>query len=822
MTLRSSRLLAAVGVLGFILAAWLALEPSKSTALQPTDPALVPGAVVHGPATQKTIDVGSRQQVPNTASFARSPGAWPWLKVHLVGAPFSEPLLGQIESEMGQFLGGTDAQGFGLIRLDPNVASPLTFQATGYEPQQRVFEASSADREWAVELVPLLSATVEVVTPQGAPVEGVEVRIRRDSYKHPGNSWRSSPLPVGSVQLKGTTDSAGRFSCPLVGLAVAEIHSPYGGIVSARLAPGETVRVLVHFEGATLTFVDGTSGDPLADFLVETLDTLNPRAREVRRTTNSQGEIFLAAGSRELVVELKDLSSRSASCTPHPRVTQLGSGYAFRFSDLQDGDAHEIRVERCSYRLKLVDSQTGQPINGRVDVQFESGIQPKDQDPRWVAISSLSFEARLVDGEFEVDCPYISSRGVNRLRLTVSGYSPALVPHSRLTKELVPNTVVMTLGTSHVRLRVLYANGEPCLGRFVIADLATGSHSAIVKNNSEGYLPALAWGGGDLDVFNLSRKNAEQSKLAGHSSGGFGGPNDKRLMGHVRRNEVIDGLATLTLDSVPESGRLEIQAVPVGAAILFALDEDGNRRQASDQNDHISVFDGLPNGEHVVGPARWLDLLETQFLRYSETQWKLLATQVTADKTNVTQWDPRWQLQSPLEGRVHCAPESLSELALRPWYAYREGRVGPKDDVRLFLDAQGRYRIPAGEPRPEVLLVCPANSSLWPQVLQAFEPGQDCTLSFGSMTLEWEGERPKDGTVTAFFRPEDPAFDTQFIELQLNSRDRAWNMLQPLTFGSVSTDVRKVGFNLRSGETFSLPVEIRVGENTLVRVRKDG
>ena len=159
-----------------------------------------------------------------------------------------------------------------------------------------------------------------------------------------------------------------------------------------------------------------------------------------------------------------------------------------------------------------------------------------------------------------------------------------------------------------------------------------------------------------------------------------------------------------------------------------------------------------------------------------------------------------------------CDPRMISELALRPWYATRSGNILAFDDVRIYLDADGRYRIPAGEPRPEVLLVCTANSSYWIQVLQAFEPGQDIELALGRMILEWEGPPPQGESVTVLYWPQELVFDTDFLDQNPHGYYLTWNTRRPLTLSAVSVFVRDVRIDAGHDPRVAFPVTIRAGE----------
>lgn len=749
-----------------------------------------------------------------------------WYRIRLLDATLGEPLVGSVWSAQGARLCETGRDGRARVQLEQAAPPALEFRAAGYVPRKLAPLAADLEHEWLVRLEPERVTTIETVTQDGTPVAGVEVRIAAQAHleaNRPFPRFRSLPPPPDLTWLEGTTDASGRLSFPLAVRAVAQLHPPGGSLVEVQLVPGETARVTVALETATLLFVDAQSGAALPGFVVETRDALDPRHRPLRQETDAQGELRVPTGRREFVVVLKDVSRKDATCAADVRVTRLNDGYAFRFSEILAGETFEIQVERCSVGLRLVDALSGEPLVGRVEVRFERAYEDPELGPIWSASKILRSEHDLASGGFSVGCTYIGTSPLRRLRLTVAGYAPAFIQHAALVENGTTTTVPLQPDNRTVRVQVIYADGSPFLGSLSVRDDGTGSITSRLPSNSEGRLEPITWSGGDLTVFCFSHEPPGQLRaLAPNRDGHLHGGLRRHLLGHIAANDAGGGAATLTLEYSPLYGMLTVHGAPQDAPILMARDVDGILHRATRVAETQVVFERLPAGEYTVGTQAWLELLRTQGLDTESYAAQSLLTRVEVGRPGELDWDPRWRLEAPLEGRVRCDPSMLSELALRPWYATRSGNVRASDDVRIYLDAEGRYRIPAGEPQPEVLLVCTANSSYWIQVLQAFEPGQDTELALGRMTLEWDGPPPPGESVTVLYWPQEPVFDTEFLDLDPNGYYLEWNTRRPLALSAVSTFVKDVRIAVGRDPRVAFPVAIRAGEETRLSVRRGG
>ncbi|MEE8468909.1 MAG: hypothetical protein V3T22_10650 [Planctomycetota bacterium] len=621
---RSTLRLAVVACAALVLLGWLlfaAIDPGESR--ESSDAAL---DVVQSQARVDALDGAERaaaQRDPERSVLERSVLAEEfengrWYRIRLLDATLGEPLVGRVLSAKGVQLCETGRDGRARVQLEQTAPPTLEFRVAGYVPRKLAPLAADLEGEWSVRLEPELVTTIETVTRDGTPVAGVEVRIAAQAHfeaNRPFPRFRSLPPPPDLTWLEGTTDASGRLSFPLAVRAVAQLQPPGGSLVEVQLVPGETARVVVALEIATLLFVDAQSGVALPGFVVETRDALDPRQRPVRRETDAQGELRVPTGRREFVVVLKDVSRKNATCAADVRVTRLNDGYAFRFSEILAGETFEIQVERCSVGFRLVDALSGEPLVGRVEVRFERAYEDPELGPIWSASKILRSEHDLASGGFSVGCTYIGTSPLRRLRFTVAGYAPAFLPHAALVKNGTAATVSLQPDQRTVRVQVLYADGSPFLGSLSVRDDGTGSVTSRLPSDSQGRLEPIAWNGGDLTVFCFSHEPpGEVRSLAPSKAEHLHGGLQRHLLGYIAAVDAGGGAATLTLEYAPLYGMLTVHGAPQDAPILMARDVDGILHRATRVAETQVVFERLPAGEYVVGPQAWLELLYTQGL----------------------------------------------------------------------------------------------------------------------------------------------------------------------------------------------------------------
>lgn len=747
-----------------------------------------------------------------------------WIDIRLQGAVLGEGLMGQVRDAGGDLLVETAADGNARLGLEPAPSGPLRFTATGYQARVLALPGELFEGPWVVRLEPLLSTTILTVAPDGGPIANVAIRVSRQDARAAARPWASTLDPLNQAVIEGRTDALGRFSFPLAGLAVAELTLASGDSQRVQLAGGEELRIVIEPENASIVFLDAASGVPLAGFVLSVREPLAARQTRARRVTDDQGRILVPAGTRELIAELTDARWTSAECDDNARVTDLGNGYSFRFNDLVAGDLFEIRVECCGVSLRLVDAESGELLTGRVGVRYEMGFDRGEQGTRWSPVPFQQTEADLVRGELLLGCAYLSSSTPHRIRLELPGYETMFLLTSELESNAPTKVLMLQPGDRRVRVRVLFADGSPVRGSFGVLDEASGSRYQKLKSDEQGRLNELPWGGEGLEIFYTSMEPLFETDppQAAHRGFGGGGP-ALRSIGRIDREAIEAGDATLRLHVSPVRGSLSIRGLPEGAPVLLALSEEGGRQRASRVTAGVAFFEALAVGSYIVGPAAWLDGLESQNQGPTSDDAIELVLEVEAGETNESRWDPRWQMQSALEGQILCDPGMLAELTLRAWYGTRVGRTTEFGGrLRIYLDDEGRYRIPAGEPRPEVLLVCTANSSFWIQVLQAFDAGQDTRVKLGSMTLEWQGERPEEGVVTVLYWGTEVAFDAEFNERSPHGFALKWNTLGPLRLNAVPTSVRDVRIDVGRDGRRAFPVVIVDGEDTRVPLFRGG
>ena len=173
---------------------------------------------------------------------------------------------------------------------------------------------------------------------------------------------------------------------------------------------------------------------------------------------------------------------------------------------------------------------------------------------------------------------------------------------------------------------------------------------------------------------------------------------------------------------------------PVGS-VLHAIDSGGGRTVALADQDGIARFAGILPGQVLIGEAGWVDRNE-----YAE-QVGSFPDAPTAEPGKIlrVEYDQRWRLRQSIAGRVALDEATGANALLLPEYTTTPGAAVPIDhSYAVRVDEQGRYTIPAGDPRPERLGVWvrrdldPSSASPGERFLAAWvEPGADVVPGIG-------------------------------------------------------------------------------------------
>ncbi len=777
-----------------------------------------------GPSIEVVVDKsdGDQQRSPvNVAALQWQVGDA--VRLRLVDATLGTPVLGQVLGPGGEVLGESDLEGQLVLAEIGDPLPTLIFTASGYRRVSRAPEPADLAGEWVVELVPELVSSVIAEDELGNRIEGVEVRI---GPKPP----RKASLHVGpsaerpeSWPLAGMTGAEGRFEFALARMAVAELRSSQNSVALVQLSPGESARVVLQRQPAILRFVDSGSGQAIPGFLVATRDGLASRELKVQRQANARGELTVPAGRRKWIVQLLDPTRSDAHCADDPRVTVGSEGYEMSFEALLPGEVVTVHVERCGVLLQLVDAVTGMPLVAVAEVDYERFREHKDKGVSWRPRTILHQSMVLDDGGLALGCLYLpklrdeNARRRERLRLVVEGYRPTWLTGADLEENAPRREVQLVPGARLVRVQVLYADGVPFAGKLRLRDGVSRSVSITAEPDSKGCLPAIDWGGGEIQVSCSRWKDPKVEAASPFDPERDQNKEGSFVLGTVPAADIVDGQARLVLPYAPARCALEVRGVPQGAPALVAIDLEGARRRSTRIGD-VARFVDLPPGLHLIGSTEWVVRVEGQV---EWEAWDRFAVTLVGGEERSIDWDPQWWLTDEIRGRITCAPESMAELFLRPWYGGREVRVPPKDDLRIHLDQDGGYLIPVGEPRPELLLVCKVGSDSWTPVLMALEPGQDAHVALGTVVVEWGGAPASGSNSKVSYRCGHPDLGVPFTN-QRHTRDSTdWNRLSPLTLSAVPIGVTELRVSLKGYAQAAFPLVVHEGGVTRIQVQAD-
>jgi hypothetical protein len=473
------------------------------------------------------------------------------------------------------------------------------------------------------------------------------------------------------------------------------------------------------------------------------------------------------------------------------------------------GDTTQLAVHDPALRVRLIDAETGAPIEGRVLTYVRRTIVTGT----WCADSRT--DSRATDGWVHVvrfDPERIDPE-VERLFLQAEGY--AEVEILDLLAFLQPDALPLTIAcdrTSRRTIRLVDVDRNPVQLRAQIRLLETGEIWRTLSSDAHGDLGPFDWNGTDL--------------LLVHQGAGTPfapGVQDPHLA-QVSADFLRDEEHPTVVVSV-ERGQLEVRDVPLGTEQLFARNlNSGQWHRASIRSKTGYVFDGLTTGAILVGPQPWVEQLYT---RRRQDLGRLAVSIVEGERT-VVDWDPRWATPEGIDGEVVLVSPSPVAIFLIPVYGTTKaalplGRMTPSIDV----DGNGHYRIAAGRPVPELLLVASRNPAgdggaydgHAIRVHGSTLPGARSRLSLSSIEFVWEGGPPNDGAVIEFVQPRDrlsnPARDV--VLAYWDDTWAPWSGGETFVLGALDSGVTQVRFRTEA-RSWNQFVELIPGEVTRVVV----
>ena len=743
-------------------------------------------------------------EVPSSTAGERS-SEGDWMTVVMLDEALGAPIPGGTVKVGPAPVAWTGLDGKARVPVPGGGLRPLTCSAPDFESSTVMPPANAAGSRLDVWLRPAWSTTVRVVDEAGQPYRGVRVRLAHRSSLQETDFGMMQAIEPSAWTESATTDALGVVQFRLAATGIGEAFAPSGASAQFRVCPERELLVELSREPAALRVIDSKSGGPLANFALGLTVTSDPIAREVQIKTNERGEVPIPVGRAAVTVRVKDPRRNSCEFARHPALIPGAYHNTAEISAAAKGDVFRLSVDVCSVPFRLVSVASGLPVEGLVQIEREKAYSI-GEGTVWRSQRVLRRSALLEDGRVDIDCVYLSNRKTFRTSFTVSGYRTAHVIDADCVKNGPVMTLELTGGTNPVDVSVLYADGAPYVGQVILGNKVTGATEKELLLDPVGMATLQHWDGGAISVDEFSG-----------SGGGF-----KRVeLGVIEADEVAEGRAALVLEDAPARGSLVVLRGESGQApMLFAMD-GANRMYQSRQTTRGALFEALPEGAYVVGPRSWLSALAEQNVSPGQGQHLDLSTQIVSGQETVVAWDGRWALEAPLVGRVMAENGLLSSLYLLPWYGNRRGSISPFEHRRLTLDPDGRYVLRAGQPRPEVLLVCRADAENWVSVIQAFEPGDDIRLSCGALRLEWEGTPPAQERATVIHSLEPPSFESAFEDTSRSALVRRWVTTSPIVLTHVSLACKEIKVRVDGYENKSISVKPVEGQIKTVRISLD-
>jgi hypothetical protein len=656
-------ILAAIGFVVFRLVA--ASDPNPG-AVQPSV-----GASGSTPDSQ-SIPVESPAEVPRDARGPARPGApgeqpqGELLVGRVVDAETAAPVVARLT--IGSRVSSTTAAGrFSLATSDRG--SPIVVEADGYGA--RSVDASELKSPLVVELHPEGHLRVRVVDPSGAPVpkaavEFVEAVMAKGDPRQPIREGLSDEH--GLVEFASAVPRVARLKPPALGDGILVRPGETGVLVSG--APCVAVELVDEHSAAPVSGVRArvrpTEGEALAaEVLVSGED-----GRLAFPDRPGGSELELLEGFVEPSDELPAPWVRRPRTGLH--LPPQGGGGALVRLPLRVGEA----------RLLLSDAITHVPLEGKVELALSRYARTNEIPPGFFS----SFPVR---------------RGILRLPhviaafsedpncwclIRTSGYVLTEVAGISRAYSQAPEPLPVEVQPAKKRvLRFVNSSGVPYTAYLRVGTVDVPRVLFWGQPNDLDGVVEVEWGGGDLVAWRIA--------CPGERSDG----NSRFELARVPAARLASDQEIVVV--VKDEGQVQMLVVhaPVGS-VLHAIDEGGGRTVALAGPDGVARFGGLLPGQILVGEAGWVDRNE-----YAE-QLGTFPDAPTAKpgETLRVEYDPRWRLRQPIAGRVVLDEATAASAQLLPEYTTKPGAAVPIDHTyAIRVDTQGRYIVPAGDPRPE-------------------------------------------------------------------------------------------------------------------------
>jgi len=712
------------------------------------DPAAGPNVVAVREQAREAVD---SQQVSGP-SVARTD-----LRLLVVEASTGDPLIAIVDARVrrgGRVVASsrvTGGSGEFVLGEGLDFLEHIHVHARGYLPADLTpadWRAPS-DGPLVVELEARGVCRVRVVDSAGNTAGDVPLEWSRASSGSAA-SWRAEEFVVGPTTR---TDRDGQSTLASSRPQWVRIAAEGAAVLGERvLVRPDTEEAILHLpaHSSRLVFVDADTGEPMPGLQLAVYSSQlgGVSARNVR--TDDDGVVVLSGLVAPYVLTLDRLDGA-------------------RFDSFQEGDSIEVlrgnleidldgpglaadrdirvRVEDCGFSLLCVAAADDQAIEAPVSLKLDferAGLGW--WGGHWYGVPSRS-------GLVRIQCLPALGDDWSDIRVSIQpvGFEPRVldIAELRLLDKASGGPVRLVFEPQMAHTLVFQSNsGAPYpVGDYRLSEVEGDLQLASGSSSLSGETQPFSWHAGDLRIMLRSR--------LGGGFGAVGGKATAALELTVRADQ-LEASDTVIVSVPRELGRIEIVACDLPLESMLAKHESGLELQPTGLRDGVIDFGAVPAGDWAVGPRPWVrSIWDRKFARLAGD-----FVHVSPGRTLRLDCDADWAMQTPLSGRVQVSGSGDEPLYLLPFYG-QCGRLSALSVARLGipLDADGRYTLPAGDPRPAGLVVC----SLEPvsgirrkggngvRPLAVISPGSDAEIALTRLTLHWPRELAWPGRVRVSF-----------------------------------------------------------------------
>ena len=685
---------------------------------------------------------------------------------HVVDAQFGAPLAATVFPSRSPGTCTDEESGSFTVKIPRGEVASLRAVSNGYQERVVSLGPDSGKSSLRIALEPTRSARVHARYEGGRAAVGLPVlwQAANGSTRRSGD-WKEPSALLTGVEKVAVTNSEGISEVPLGTPGLATLVDLESGFrKTTRVLPGEERSIIIPECAQVIQFVHGADGSPYPNLEVQTRAPREVGDVVQDLTTDAEGRVRVfgmvfpvllrLGGNQCWQYRLSVLSGSARLSGSEPTPDHLVT------LDSVACDAPVVlAVNDCAGRLLLVDSQTNEPVEGLATLSYRRA--PKDEDDRGlgpVDRRSPACWAQVGYGETPysvragiVHLPCMMRRSPDQLAdlsriqanllVLVSGYAPLRIPNvSEIGLEADPLPKLLVDPVPSRRLAVRFEDGFPMTEALIVRAAEERIRLFESRGSSAGIHGPFDWFGGPVEVRVGSWKQTiPASRLA------------------------VEETVELTVPG--RTGALEITGIPPEAAGIpmvakSAAGELELEFRPSAWSSGLCRFTGLAPGGYVAGPRDWVRVSEVQGLLMSVTgEVDRIGPRVHVRPGETTRiaWRSSWGQSSELTGTVRI----LAREQARPWIVPIHGLAAPSPhespqaprvnfsrlSPRLPVDEDGRYRIPAMSPIPDLLLIClpdagssqPWESSKALRVLDTIKPGESIAIETGSLELRWAG-----------------------------------------------------------------------------------